>query len=67
MWDERYQGEDFVYGTEPNDFLRSQIDHLPPGRILCPAEGEGRKAVFLAERLTESRPGRPASIYAASP
>lgn len=50
MWDERYQSEDFVYGTEPNDFLRSQIDHLPAGRILCLAEGEGRNAVFLAQR-----------------
>ena len=50
MWDERYQGEDFVYGTEPNDFLRSQIDNLLPGRILCLAEGEGRNAVFLAEQ-----------------
>lgn len=49
MWDERYQGADFVYGTEPNDFLRSQIEFLPPGRILCLAEGEGRNAVFLAE------------------
>lgn len=50
MWDERYQGEDFVYGTEPNDFLRSQIGYLPTGRILCLAEGEGRNAVFLAEQ-----------------
>lgn len=50
MWDERYQGENFAYGTEPNDFLRSQIDYLPNGRILCLAEGEGRNAVFLAEQ-----------------
>ena len=50
MWDERYQGEDFAYGTAPNDFLRSQVEHLPAGRILCLAEGEGRNAVFLAEQ-----------------
>lgn len=50
MWDERYQGEDFVYGTAPNDFLRSQVGQLPAGRILCLAEGEGRNAVFLAEQ-----------------
>ncbi len=50
MWDERYQGDDYVYGTEPNDFLRAQADQLPPGRILCLAEGEGRNAVFLAEQ-----------------
>ena len=50
MWDERYRGEEYVYGTSPNDFLRSQITHLPRGQILCLAEGEGRNAVFLAER-----------------
>jgi len=50
MWDERYQPDDYVYGTSPNDFLQGQVDRLPMGRILCPAEGEGRNAVFLAER-----------------
>lgn len=48
-WDERYDGADYVYGTEPNEFLVSQIGQLPPGRVLCLAEGEGRNAVFLAE------------------
>ncbi len=50
MWDERYQREEYVYGTAPNDFLRSQIGHIPAGRVLCLAEGEGRNAVFLAEQ-----------------
>ena len=50
MWDERYSGDDFVYGTEPNDFLRSQVENIPAGRVLCLAEGEGRNAVFLAEQ-----------------
>lgn len=50
MWDERYRNDDFVYGTSPNDFLQSQVDRLPMGRILCLAEGEGRNAVFLAEQ-----------------
>lgn len=50
-WDSRYAGEAFMYGTVPNDFLREQIGVLPPaGRVLCLAEGEGRNAVFLAER-----------------
>lgn len=51
VWDERYAGERFLYGTTPNDFLREQIAALPAGgRVLCLAEGEGRNAVFLAER-----------------
>lgn len=49
-WDERYEGDDYVYGVSPNAFLESTVDRLPAGRILCLAEGEGRNAVFLAER-----------------
>lgn len=48
-WDERYAGSDYLYGTEPNAFLRAQVETLPNGgQILCLAEGEGRNAVFLA-------------------
>ena len=50
MWDERYQSGEFVYGTAANDFLRGNFDKLPLGRVLCLAEGEGRNAVFLAEK-----------------
>lgn len=49
-WDERYNTEDYVYGTAANDFLVSVVDHIPRGRVLCLAEGEGRNAVFLAEK-----------------
>ena len=49
MWDERYDTSEYVYGTDPNDFLASLIDEMPGGRTLCIAEGEGRNAVFLAE------------------
>lgn len=49
MWDERYNTDEFVYGTRPNDFLASVSGHLPRGRILCLAEGEGRNAVYLAK------------------
>lgn len=49
FWDERYAGEEFFYGNEPNDFLKDQFRHIPfGGRVLCLAEGEGRNAVFLA-------------------
>lgn len=49
VWDERYQGAEFAYGTAPNEFLRDQMAHLATGKILCLAEGEGRNAVYLAE------------------
>lgn len=50
MWDERYQEEGFAYGDQPNDFLAEMAPRLPSGRALCLAEGEGRNAVFLAQR-----------------
>ncbi|MCH8503323.1 MAG: class I SAM-dependent methyltransferase [Ectothiorhodospiraceae bacterium] len=51
MWDERYDSEDYVYGTEPNAFLAAKAGRIPAGgRVLTLAEGEGRNAVFLAER-----------------
>jgi len=51
MWDERYGRPGFAYGHAPNDFLVGVADRLPStGRALCLAEGEGRNAVFLAQR-----------------
>lgn len=48
FWDERFGGEDFAYGREPNELLRAEAHRIPKGRVLCLAEGEGRNAVFLA-------------------
>jgi len=51
FWDERYKGEDFAFGTAPNEFLVSQAHHLKPGlRVLVPGDGEGRNGVWLAEQ-----------------
>lgn len=49
MWDERFSGDDYFYGTRPNGFLAAQAGRLPAcGRALSIAEGEGRNAVWLA-------------------
>jgi SAM-dependent methyltransferase len=51
MWNERYAESGFAYGTEVNDFLAEQAFRLPEaGDVLCLAEGEGRNAVYLAQR-----------------
>ncbi len=50
QWDERYGGGEYVYGTAPNDFLVDMAGRIPPGRVLCLAEGQGRNAAFLAAR-----------------
>lgn len=47
MWDERYSGDEYVYGTEPNSFLAKHAGMLSDP-VLSLAEGEGRNAVFLA-------------------
>ena len=48
MWDQRYSGQAYAYGTEPNAFLVAMAPRLPTGRVLCLGEGEGRNAVWLA-------------------
>jgi SAM-dependent methyltransferase len=50
MWNERYSESGFAYGVEPNDFLVEVAAHIPPGPVLCLAEGEGRNAAFVAAR-----------------
>ncbi len=49
-WDERYAQQGYLYGTEPNDFLKENFHKIPMGRVLFLAEGEGRNAVFLARQ-----------------
>lgn len=49
FWDERYTGAEYLYGTEPSDFLAEHWPALPArGDVLCLADGEGRNGVFLA-------------------
>ena len=50
FWNERYSDAEFHYGTEPNAFVAAHAALIPPGPVLCLAEGEGRNAVFLAAR-----------------
>lgn len=49
FWNERYSAEEFIYGTEPNEFFKSEINKLAPGALLLPCEGEGRNAVYAAK------------------
>jgi cyclopropane fatty-acyl-phospholipid synthase-like methyltransferase len=51
VWNERYAGEDYFYGTEPNAFLVSQRPRLKPGmNCLAVADGEGRNGTWLAQQ-----------------
>lgn len=49
-WDERYAGADLVWSATPNQFVAAELADLRPGRALDVACGEGRNALWLAER-----------------
>jgi SAM-dependent methyltransferase len=50
-WEERFATPDYVFGTEPNAFLKAQAGLLPKsGKALAIADGEGRNGVWLAEQ-----------------
>ncbi len=48
-WEERYATPEYVYGKEPVEFLKDNVELLPKGRAIVLAMGEGRNAVFLAQ------------------
>jgi cyclopropane fatty-acyl-phospholipid synthase-like methyltransferase len=48
-WETRYQPPDYLFGKEPNAFLKRQAHRLPAGgSALSVADGEGRNGVWLA-------------------
>lgn len=49
FWNKRYAAKEYAYGLEPSKFFKEQIQNVKPGKILFPAEGEGRNAVFAAK------------------
>lgn len=53
-WDRRYGGRELVWTGEPNRFLVAETATLAPGRAIDLGCGEGRNAVWLAERGWEA-------------
>jgi SAM-dependent methyltransferase len=50
-WNQRFAAPDFLFGTEPNAWLREHAGVWQPGqRVLSVADGEGRNSVWLARR-----------------
>lgn len=49
-WDERYRGTELVWAAAPNRFVERELAGLSTGRAVDLAAGEGRNAVWLAER-----------------
>jgi SAM-dependent methyltransferase len=49
-WDERYAAAELVWSVGPNQFVAEELADLPPGRAVDLAAGEGRNAIWLAQR-----------------
>lgn len=51
FWDDKFRHARYAYGKAPNAFLAAHAEAFPAGApLLSLGEGEGRNAVFLAER-----------------
>ena len=50
IWEARYAGDKYLYGKEPSLSLKTYFEILKKGKALDVAMGEGRNAVFLAEK-----------------
>jgi len=50
-WNRRFAQDDYLFGVEPNAWLREQAHHWQAGHhILSVADGEGRNSVWLARQ-----------------
>lgn len=49
-WNERYAAQPLLWNVDPGPFLGGEIGDRPPGRALDLGAGEGRTALWLAER-----------------
>jgi SAM-dependent methyltransferase len=49
-WDQRYAETELMWSATPNRFVEGSLSELRPGRALDLACGEGRNAIWLAER-----------------
>jgi SAM-dependent methyltransferase len=49
-WNSRYRDSELVWSAGPNQFVEGELSELTPGRALDLAAGEGRNAIWLAQR-----------------
>lgn len=51
QWDQRYSRPTFIFGKSPAQFLAENYQYIPyEGNVLDMGMGEGRNAVFLAQK-----------------
>lgn len=50
-WNQRFEQPEYIFGTEPNEYLTRKADLLAPGkRALLVGDGEGRNSVWCARQ-----------------
>lgn len=49
-WNEKYATDEYIYTTVVNRFIKEYLEALPAGKLIDLAGGEGRNAVWFAER-----------------
>lgn len=49
FWDNKFNSNEYIYGTDANEFLKETLKKLPLGKILFICEGEGRNSVYAAK------------------
>ena len=49
-WNKRFSERGFLFGTEPNQWLREHAPWRAGQKVLCVADGEGRNSVWLAQQ-----------------
>jgi len=51
FWNAKFQGDELLYGKAPNNFIKENIELLSNAKkVICIGEGEGRNAIFLADK-----------------
>lgn len=54
FWNEKFQTPHFIYGEAPNAFVKESFSFLEKAKtVICIGEGEGRNALFLADKGLE--------------
>jgi len=51
FWNEKFQTPNLIYGEAPNNFIKKNVELLLHVKtVMCLGEGEGRNAIYLADR-----------------
>ena len=64
FWNEKFDGPDYRYGTEPNRFVADSLPELldDGDRVLCVGDGEGRNGVWCARQGFDTTSLEPSSV-----